>query len=315
MKKVIEIGLVLLVLCNSSFAEEKTMDQLINDLGVQDKGNHTYNTACTILMRKKGEAVPYLRKALTDPNERIRYYSVRTLGRINTRESREALITAFSDGVDDVREHAAYVLTWHPHTDAEEVYIDSLESQDKWHVRDAIRALGKIKSQKALPHLKSIRDNPEGWHFYYKALTAIRKIKAKELPGEVSDALQILRKAKYSRTVDERQLSAAETTIKGNIEIALPDIMNIYLWRLFKGNESKVEPNSKTILRDASKLAYPYIRIGLKDKDENVSRKVKGLITELGWELELKKDLQQDAEPEGEDAAQVTRGRSTLFTF
>jgi len=288
------MGLLVLALCSPSFAQDKTMPELIKDLAVQDKGNNTCNTACRILTMKKDEAVPYLEKALEDPNERVQYYAVRCLGSIATEKSRESLIRAFSEGKADVRQHAAYALTWHPHQEAEDVYIEFLEGQDRWHVRHAVQALGEIRSQKALPHLKFIRDNPEGWHFYYTALVAIRKIESRELPKKVSDALQFIRTAKYSSSVDEKQLSASEVIVKDNIESALPDIMDIFLWAT-KGNESKVEPNSKTILRDAGKLAYPYIRIGLRDKDENVSRKAERLVTELGWESEFRKDLQQDA--------------------
>lgn len=55
---------------------DKTIADLINELGVQDEGNDTCNTASAILVTKKDEHVPALRDALCNPNDRIRRYAV-----------------------------------------------------------------------------------------------------------------------------------------------------------------------------------------------------------------------------------------------
>lgn len=292
MKRIVTVFVVLLIVCDAALSVEKTIPQLIGDLAVQDPGNNTCNTACGILVMKKDEAIPVLRNALRNENDRVRYYSVRCLGEINNPAARTALIDAFSNGVDDVREHAAYALTWHPGQDAEQVYIDSLSGRDKWHVRHAIQALGEIRSKKAVPRLIAIRDNPPGWDSYYVALVALRKIESKELSPEVQASLDFLRKAKYSQSVDVKKLLVSAETIKANLQTVLPDVFDIFLW-VTKGNESKGEPNAKTILSGAGRLTHAYVAIGLRDEDENVSCKAKELVEELGWQAEYEKDLQQ----------------------
>ncbi len=283
------IMLFIVAVVNAAYCGQKSIPELIDSLGVEDRGNHTCSTACGILLMKKDEAVPYLQRALTNSNKRVRYYSVRTLGSIDTKRSREVLIRAFCNGLDDVREHAAYALTWHPHQDAEQVYIDFLGGKDQWHVWRAIKALGEIKSKSAIPHLAQIRDNPKGWRFYYAALVSLRKIESQELPQEVQDSLDFLRKAKYSHKVNAAKLATSVKIIKANLETVLPDVFEIYL--LTTRGESKVEPNSRTILRDSGELAHPYVKIALRDEDENMSRKARQLVTRLGWEMKFKKDL------------------------
>jgi HEAT repeat protein len=273
-----------------AIAADKSIPELIRDLGVEDAGNHTCNTACGILVKMKDEAVPHLQGALQHPNTRVRYYAVRCLGNIDTAESRRVLLDALSTGTDDVREHAAYALTWHPHPDAEQAYIYSLSGENRGHVLYAIRALGEIKSRRALPDLTAIRDDPESWRFYYAAIVAIRKIESKELTQEVVDALNLLRKAKYCTAVGEKQLSESVAVIKANLDRALPDVFDIFLWRI-KGRELKIEPNAATILRDAGTAAHPYIRIALKDDDQGTRRRTRALIKKLRLEDQFKEGV------------------------
>lgn len=274
---------------------EKPIPELIDDLGVVDGGNCTRNTASGILRRRKDEAVPFLAEALSNPNERIRYSSVRCLGQINTEESRNALIKAFSNGMDDVRNHAGYALTWHPHPDAQQVYIGLLGSDDWHYMSYAIHALGDIKSKKAIPFLKKIRDNLEApkqhlWRFYYASCVALRKIEDKELSQQLQGALALLKKAKHSSDIDKQELSSAVKLIKENFEEALPDVFNIFHWQP-KNAFSYIDPNCKTILRDAGELAYPYIRLGLRDKDHILRRRTRDLVKELGLESEFSEDF------------------------
>lgn len=290
------VGLVFLFISFHCWAEDKktrplqfneTIPQLINDLGAKEEGNATCNTACAILVMKKDESVPALQKALKNKNDRIRYYAIRCLGEITTQKSRRVLITAFSNGLDDVREHAAYALTWHPHPDAEMVYIKFLNGKSRWHARHAINALGDIRSKAAIPYLVNIRDNPEGWYFYYAVVIALRKIESKELPKDEIEAFDLLKRSKFSRSIDEKQLLEAERIIRGDIKTVLPDVVDFYLW-VTKGNDTyKIEP----VIRDAGNLAYPYLRIGLRDKDENINHRIKDLIIKLGWQSEFKDDF------------------------
>ncbi len=289
MKTSIAATVAILIACTSVHAE-KTVSQLIDDLAVQDQGNNTCNTACGILTRKGDEAVPPLRDALRNENERSRYYAVRCLGQINTKTARSALIDAFSSGMDDVRDHAAYALTWTPEQDAEPVYIAFLDSHDEWHVRNAIKALGEIRSEAAVPHLAQIRDKPKGWYSYYAAFVALRKIDRHEPSPQIRGALDFLRQAKYSRQPDAQRLASSANTIRENVQSLLPDVFDIFLWAT-KGNESDATPNATTILHDAGHLAFPVIKIGLNDPDENVSRKTKKLVEQFGWNEEMKRNF------------------------
>ncbi len=273
--------------CASAVYAEKTIPHLIGDLAVQDPGNNTCNTACGILVGRGDPAVPALRGALRNKNERIRYYAVRCLGQINTQSARSALISAFSHGANDVREHAAYALTWNPARDAEEIYIEFLRGHDEWHVRHAIQALGQIRSSKAVPHLARIRDNPPCWHTYYTTIVALRKIESREFSPEIQTALDFLRQAKFSRDIDVQRLNDSAVIIGRNLQATVVDVFNLFLW-VTKGNESPATPNAKTILHQAGPLAFPVIRIGLKDPDQNVSRKTQQLVEEFGWGEKLR---------------------------
>ncbi len=296
MKVTATTAALLIMACTALAIAEKDVPQLVADLAVQDQGNHTCNTACGILMRMGDDAVPALRDALTNENDRVRYYAVRCLGQINSKAARAALIDAFANGPEDVREHAAYALTWIPDRDAEQVYIAFLSGRDEWHVRHAIKALGDIRSEMALPHLSQLRDNPKGWYSYYAAFVAIRKIEAKEPSPEIQAALDFLRHAKYSPTVYMLRLASSADIIGRNLPSIAPDVFDIFLW-VTKGNESQATPNAATIIRDAGPLAYPVVRIGLSDPDENVSRKTKQLVEQLGWKENLKQAGGADGAP------------------
>jgi hypothetical protein len=297
MNRIVAATVAILLACASARAE-KSVSQWIADLAVKDQGNFTCNTASSALTHKGEEAVPALADALRNENERVRYYAVRCLGQINTKTARSALIDAFFNGKDDVREQAAYALTWKPARDAEQVYIAVLGGHNEWRVRSAIKALGEIRSAKAAPYLTRIRDNPPGWHSYYAVVVALRKIESREFSSDIQGALDFLRKAKYSRRVNGQRLSDSASIIKQNIRETVPDVFDIFLW-VTKGSESPATPNAKTILHEAGPLAYPVVRIGLNDPDLNVSRDTKALVEEFKRNEMLGGDLQQDGATTG----------------
>lgn len=276
-----------------AICSEKDFPQLIGELAVKDKGNITCNTACVVLVAGKDEAVPALRDALRNDNDQTRYYAVQCLGQINTKAARSALIDAYSNGVSDVRKHAAYALTWTPEQDAEEIYLDGLMEHDQWHVRKSIKALGEIKSEKAVPPLRQIRDNPPDWYTYYATIIALRKIESQQLTPEVQTALTFMRQAKFSQDIDTQKLNDAANVIRQNLPNAMPDVFDIFL-SINKGKQSKAEPNAKTILRDAGPLALPVVQIGVKDPDERVSRSTKLLVEEFGWDKLLQESLRKE---------------------
>lgn len=278
------------IACPAANCAERDFPQLIGDLAVKDRGNITCNTACVTLVAGKDEAVPALRDALRNDDDQIRYYAVRCLGQINTKAARSALIDAYSNGVSDIRKHSAYALMWNPERDAEEIYLGGLMEHDQWHVRNAIKALGEIKSEKAVPRLRQIRDNPPDWYTYYATIIALRKAESQELSPEVQTALDFMRQAKFSRDIDTQKLNDAANVIRKNLPNAMPDVFDIFL-SVNKGTESKAEPNAKTILRDAGPNALSMVRIVLKDPDERVSRSTKLLVEEFGWDKQLKESL------------------------
>jgi len=265
----------------SAPAANKTIPQLINDLGVKDRGSHTCNTAAGILVQKYDESVPYLEKALSNPNKQIRESAIRCLCDINSKKSRKILIDIFPNVSNEMCSVLAYYLAWHPTKDAEEIYIASLNDKTPHHLYRFIYALGKIKSVKALPNLKAIISTPKGWRLYYTAFCAVREIENKNLTKELADAIVFMRNAQYSYfNVNKEQLSRSVALIKKNIISVLPDIFNAYLF-VTKGNRLDRDPSVATLLADAGKDAYPYILIGLNDPDNNIKRKTESLLKKL----------------------------------
>ncbi len=264
----------------------KSIPELIQDLGVNDEGNHTCNTASALLITRKDEAVPYLDSALSSPNKKICTRAVNVLGSINTKKSRAVLIRAYPKLDEDLRGYIAYILAFWPNKDAEAVYIRALSQKNPWHYQVCIiRAMGEVKSREALPNLREIIAKPNGWDEYYTALCSVRKIKGKELPPKLSEALELLKKAKYNASVNKEQLKSSGKVIMANINLVLPDLLNIYLY-VTKGNITDFEPNAKTLLRDAGDAAYPYFAIALKNSSHEYL--MNSLIKELGIEGKFK---------------------------
>jgi HEAT repeat protein len=268
---------------------EDEYEKLIQNLGVDDKGNHTCNTASALLITRKDEAVPYLDSALSSPNKKIRTRAVNVLGSINTKKSRAVLIRAYPKLDEDLRGYIAYILAFWPNKDAEAVYIRALSQKNPWHYQVCIiRAMGEVKSREALPNLREIIAKPNGWDEYYTALCSVRKIKGKELPPKLSEALELLKKAKYNASVNKEQLKSSGKVIMANINLVLPDLLNIYLY-VTKGNITDFDPNAKTLLRDAGEAAYPYFAIALKNSSHEYL--MNSLIKELGIEDKFKRKL------------------------
>ena len=108
--------------------DTRVVQRLIDKFAVLDAGNSTCNTAAYNVVEMKDAAVPALRAALSNGNERVRYYAVNCLRDIDSPKARAALIEACSTSSSDVRAHAAYGLAWRPFADAEDVYLDYLKS-------------------------------------------------------------------------------------------------------------------------------------------------------------------------------------------
>ena len=284
--------LVCFVLAISVSAAEKTIPQLINDLKVKDKGNHTCNGAVFMLVRKGDKAVPYLQKAISNPDKQTRHYAVLCLGHINTQKARKALINAFFNGPQGMRSKSAYALAWHPDKDAENIYIASLaDNKNEFYTSYMLNALGKIKSTKALPKLKAIIAKPRGWRLYYSAFRAIREIEGKTPSKELNDAVIFMQRAQYMHSPPNKQrLEKSADLIRENMDSVLPDLFNSYMAAI-KGNRFYRDPDVITLLDDAGRKAYPYIKIGLNDPDDNVRWKTEALLKELNISKEtIEKD-------------------------
>ncbi len=273
----------LILLTSISFGiQEKPIPALIRELGVESEGNAVCNGAYAELVKKKDEAVPYLEPALQNQeSEKIRYYAARCLGEINTSASRNLLIKAFDSEFWDVRCHVAMVLNWHPHNDAEQIYLDTLSDPDVYSKRSAINAAGEIRSKSAGPILKRIVERPDGWNIHYAAICALRKIEAKEHFPELEEALKFLKWAKFHGPVNLHRLNAAVGLIEKNIAETMPDVIDIYLY-ITKANETKVTPDSASIALKFKKIARKYISICATDKDVNISSRIKPLAKNFG---------------------------------
>lgn len=276
---------LLLVICFalviSTGATEKTIPQLINNLGVRDRGSHTANTAFYILVKKGNEAIPFLKKAISSTDKRISSHAIRCLGDINSKKSRKLLINAFAHASGKKRSAIAYYLAWRPNKDAEEIYMASLNDKVPHHFYRHIYALGEIKSVKALPKLKAITVKPKGWQLYYAAFCAVREIEDKSPSRELEDAVIFMRRAQYMHYPPNKQrLKKSADLIRENIDLVLPDLFNAYL-AIVKGSRFYRTPDVITLLDDSGRKAYPYIKIGLNDPDDNIKRKTESLLKEL----------------------------------
>jgi len=275
------LSVICFALLISASAAEKTIPQLINDLGVRESSNRTANTASYLLVKKGVEAIPYLRKAISNPNRQISDGAIRCLSDINSKEARKILIDAFKHASANRRSAIAYCLAWRPNKDAEEIYIASLNDKVPHHFYRHIYALEKIKSFKALPKLKAIIAKHEGWHLYYAAFCAVREIEGKAPSKELADAVHFMRKAQYMHAPPNKQrLEKSADLIRKNIDLVLPDLFNAYLV-IVKGSRFYRGPDIITLLDDAGRKAYPYIKIGLNDPDDNVKQRTKSLLKEL----------------------------------
>jgi len=259
---------------------EKTIPQLIEDLGVKESSSHTCNTAASLLVQKHEKAIPYLKKAISNPNKQIRSSAMRCLSNINSKESRKVLIDASSNTSGEMRSALAYYLAWHPNKDAEEIYIASLNDKTPHHRYRAINALGKIKSVKALEKLKNIIATTKSWRLYYTAFCAVREIENRSLKQKLFDALIFMRRAQYAHyPVNKEKLKKFAFIIRENMDSVLPDLLNACLAPV-KGNRFHRDPDLVTLLNDAGEDAYPYIAIALNDLDNKW--KAEALIKELG---------------------------------
>lgn len=272
---------ICLVFVISAVAAEKTIPQLINDLGVKESSNRTANTASYLLVKKGAEAIPYLKKAILNPDRQISNGAIRCLSDINSKESRKVLIDAFAHASGKRRSAIAYYLAWHPGKDAEEIYIASLNAKVLHHLYRHIYALGKIKSVKALPELKVITAKPKGWRLYYAALCVVREIEGKAPSKELEGAVSFMRNAQYMHSPPNKErLEKSADLISENMDLVLPDLFDAYL-AIVKGNRFYRDPDVITLLDDAGRKAYPYIKIGLNDPDDNIKRRTEFLLKEL----------------------------------
>ena len=275
------LSVICFALLISAGATEKTIPQLINDLGVKEPSNHTANTAFYTLVKKGNKAILSLKKAISSTNKQISSYAIHCLSDINSKKSRKVLINTFAHASKKKRSAIAYYLACHPNKDAEEIYIASLNDKVPHHFFRHIYALGEIKSTKALPKLKAIIVKHEGWRLYYATLCAVRKIEGKAPSKELMDAVYFMRDAQYMHYPPNKQkLEKSADLISKNMNMVLPDLFNAYI-AVVKGNRFYRDPDVITLLDDAGRKAYPYIKIGLNDPDDNVKRRTESLLKEL----------------------------------
>ncbi len=115
---------------------------------------------------KNAHAVPVLMDALSsDPSGQVRSKAASALGRLKNPRTLKALIAALSDEHIAVRRNSAQALGLLGDRRAEKNLLELLgrEEEDPNVYASAIKALGKLKSQNAIPELKSllVEDPPE----------------------------------------------------------------------------------------------------------------------------------------------------------
>lgn len=243
-----------------------------------------------VILKKGDAAVPALAELLND-GDKVAEVSGDILGQMDTQESRRALIRAY-EKAEYGRERLLWALARHPHRDAEAVFIDALaaEQTNRWAIRCAAAALGNAGSQRAIPYLQTICDKPADWYQYYAALVALRKVRDGGLPASVESALQQLRGAGFDKDGARFDSEQAETILRDNMDIVLPDLVDMGLggWASKGGSPLSAKPIALRLLKSAGDRVRPYLEIAARD-DSSSWRTDR--VTNLAHELSITLDL------------------------
>jgi hypothetical protein len=223
--------------------------------------------------------------------------AIHRLVNFNTALSRQILNDAYWTLSDPgSKRRIVYGLSNLSGADAEGVFLDVLEGDDSWTQWHAIQALVKIQSAEAIPSMQRLQEKTRSWLLYYSCVQALRRLEGRELTKDLQDALYLLRISRNFEKEPGTHATENERIIH-HLEIAAPDVMDIYLETDLP--ESKTEPfsNSMQLLNQLGQGASDLIRRCLGDDDPFV--RVKGMLLAKFMNREkefpeVKKSLRED---------------------
>ena len=139
---------------------EKTIEQLIEDLKNDD--DFVVEEAKGLLEMRKEESLDYLIDALKDENKNVRLNAAKILAFIGDSKAIHPLIEALEDNNKLVRREVSTAIS-RMGAEAVDPLIKILNNSD-WRVKGAAAwSLGNMKDKKALPYLKELLDDENGF--------------------------------------------------------------------------------------------------------------------------------------------------------
>ncbi|NLH18411.1 MAG: HEAT repeat domain-containing protein [Phycisphaerae bacterium] len=230
------------------------------------------------------EVTSALQQQLQDTHQDRRFHSVSWLANLDTADSRQVLLDSYWTHPDEsTRARIAYVLSKYPRPDAEAIYLDVLEEDDSWMQWYAVEALGKIRSTAAVSAIRRIQQETRHWFLFYACEKALRILEGHELSDYCQSTLRQLRLAKQHKSLDSVGTAAFLTD---NLDVVLPDVLDIYLEIPRRDYEPDHQYNSLTVLSCGGTGLKDLIQRCLADNDLYIQHKAMLLAKALHREWE-----------------------------
>jgi hypothetical protein len=234
--------------------------------------------------RTVDEAIFKMQQQLQGIGHDRRFHAVHWLANLDTINSRQILLDNYWTHPDEsIRARIAYVLSKYPRPDAEAIYLDVLEGNDSWSQWHAVGALAKIRSISSIPLIRRIQQGTRHWFLYCACEKSLRTLEGRELPDYFQSVLRQLHLAKQNKSLDSVGTAAFLTN---NLDVVLPDVLDIYLEITRRDYEPDHQYNSLTVLSRAGTGLTDLIQRCLTDLDPYIQHKAMLLANALHREWE-----------------------------
>lgn len=151
-----------------SSGHEAAIQLLVPQLG--DEEMLVVREAMDALIHIGVPAVPLLVSALGEPEPKAPAAALETLAEIDPAKGREGALDLVQRGIVDARSAAMRTIAGVATVEDIPLLIEALSDSDPYGVvREAVRALGRLKAKDAVPGLVRVLDHPEDWVALYAA--------------------------------------------------------------------------------------------------------------------------------------------------
>ena len=148
----------------------------------------TRNAAIEILAETRSKKI--LKKLLSDPDKEVRKYALDALGRMNEEDVGEIISKALDDPDPNVKFAACEYIGKLNYKKAEDKLIDMLKKEEsEYGISVLLDTLVKLKSEKALPHIKQKYEKYRNTEIAISFFKAISSIEGKLMCGELLNFL------------------------------------------------------------------------------------------------------------------------------